>query len=132
LDLLNHVLLLRRIVVGTVAFVVGLAMVIGANRIFRDLGTNVRPSQPTPALATKGMYTWTRNPMYVGGGIALLGIAIDWVPLLLALSGPLLHYGIILREGAIWKASLATNTGATRPGFHVIGGDSEARGKAYR
>ena len=39
------------------------------------------------------------------GGIALLGIAIDcgldWVPLLLALSGPLLHYGIILREGAI-------------------------------
>ena len=136
LDLLNHVLLLRRIVVGTVAFVVGLAMVIGANRIFRDLGTNVRPSQPTPVLATKGMYTWTRNPMYVGGGIALLGIAIDcgldWVPLLLALSGPLLHYGIILREGAIWKASLATNTGATRPRFHVIGGDSEARGKAYR
>ena len=135
LDLLNHVLLLGRIVVGTVAFVVGLAMVIGANRIFRDLGTNVRPSQPTPVLATKGMYTWTRNPMY-GGGIALLGIAIDcgldWVPLLLALSSPPLHYGIILREGAIWRASLATNTGATRPRLHVIGGDSEARGKAYR
>jgi protein-S-isoprenylcysteine O-methyltransferase Ste14 len=102
LDLLNHVPLLGRIVVGTVAFVVGLAMVIGANRIFRHLGTNVRPSQPTLVLATKGMYTWTRNPMYVGGGIALLGIAIDcgldWVPLLLALSVPLLHYGIILRE----------------------------------
>ena len=78
LDLLNHVLLLGRIVVDTVAFVVGLAMVIGANRIFRDLGTNVRPSQPTPVLATKGMYTWTRNLMYVGGGIALLGIAIDY------------------------------------------------------
>ena len=102
LDLLNHVPLLGRIVVGTVAFVVGLAMVIGANRIFRHLGTNVRPSQPTLVLATKGMYTWTRNPMYVGGGIALLGIAIDcgldWVPLLSALSVPLLHYGIILRE----------------------------------
>jgi len=102
LDLLNHVPLPARIVVGTVAFVVGLAMVIGANRIFRHLGTNVRPSQPTLVLATKGMYTWTRNPMYVGGGIALLGIAIDcgldWVPLLLALSVPLLHYGIILRE----------------------------------
>jgi protein-S-isoprenylcysteine O-methyltransferase Ste14 len=102
LDLLNHVPLLGRIVVGTVAFVLGLAMVIGANRIFRHLGTNVRPSQPTLVLATKGMYTWTRNPMYVGGGIALLGIAIDcgldWVPLLLALSVPLLHYGIILRE----------------------------------
>jgi protein-S-isoprenylcysteine O-methyltransferase Ste14 len=102
LDLLNHVPFLGRILVGTVAFVLGLAMVIGANRIFRHLGTNVRPSQPTLVLATKGLYTWTRNPMYVGGGIALLGIAIDcgldWVPLLLALSVPLLHYGIILRE----------------------------------
>jgi protein-S-isoprenylcysteine O-methyltransferase Ste14 len=102
LDLLNQVPLLGRIVVGTVAFVAGLVMVIGANRIFRHLGTNVRPSQPTLVLATNGMYTWTRNPMYVGGGIALLGIAIscglDWVPLLLALSVPLLHYGIILRE----------------------------------
>jgi len=102
LDLLDQVPLLGRIVVGTVAFAVGLAMVIGANRILRHLGTNVRPSQPTLVLATKGMYTWTRNPMYVGGGIALLGIAIDcgldWVPLLLALSVPLLHYGIILRE----------------------------------
>ena len=70
LDLLNHVPLLGRIVVGTVAFVLGLAMVIGANRIFRHLGTNVRPSQPTLVLATKGMYKWTRNPMYVGGGSA--------------------------------------------------------------
>jgi protein-S-isoprenylcysteine O-methyltransferase Ste14 len=102
LDLLAHVPLPGRIVVGIIAFVVGLGMVIGANRIFRRIGTNVRPSQPTLALATTGMFTWTRNPMYVGGSIALLGIAIgcalDWVLLLLVLSLPLVHYGIILRE----------------------------------
>jgi protein-S-isoprenylcysteine O-methyltransferase Ste14 len=101
-NLLNHVPRQVRIVVGIVAFVVGLGMVIGANRIFRRIGTNVRPSQPTLALATTGMFTWTRNPMYVGGSIALLGIAIgcalDWVPLLLVFSLPLVHYGIILRE----------------------------------
>jgi protein-S-isoprenylcysteine O-methyltransferase Ste14 len=102
LDLLAHVPLLGRIVVGIIACVVGLGMVIGANRIFRNIGTNARPSKSTLVLATTGVFTWTRNPMYVGGGIALLGIAIDcgldWVPLLLALSVPLLHYGIILRE----------------------------------
>ncbi len=102
LGLLTHVPLLGRIVVGVIAFVVGLGMVIGANRIFQHVGTNVRPSQPTLALATTGIFTWTRNPMYVGGSIALLGIAIscalDWVLLLLVLSLPLVHYGIILRE----------------------------------
>ena len=102
LDLLAHLPLLGRIVVGTIAFVVGLGMVIGGSRIFRQIGTNVRPSQPTLVLATTGMFTWTRNPMYVGGSIVLLGLAIgcalDWVLLLLVLSLPLVHYGIILRE----------------------------------
>ena len=88
--------------VGALAFVAGLGMVIGANRIFRRIGTNTRPSQPTLALATTGMFTWTRNPMYVGGSLALLGIAIgfalDWVILLLVASLPLVHYVIILRE----------------------------------
>ena len=101
LGLPAHVLFLGRIVVGAIAFVVGIGMVIG-NRIFRRIGTNVRPSQPTLALATTGMFTWSRNPMYVGGGLALLGVAIgfalDWVLLLLVVSLPLVHYGIILRE----------------------------------
>jgi protein-S-isoprenylcysteine O-methyltransferase Ste14 len=89
-------------VVGIIAFIIGLGMVISANRNFRRIGTNVNPLQPTLVLATTGIYTWTRNPMYVGGSIALLGIAIgcalDWVLLLLALSLPLVHYGIVLRE----------------------------------
>jgi len=102
LGLLAHVLFLERIVVGAMAFVVGVGMVIGAKRIFQRIGTNARPSQPTLALGTIGMFTWTQNPMYVGGSLALLGIAIgfalDWVTLLLVASLPLVHYGIILRE----------------------------------
>jgi protein-S-isoprenylcysteine O-methyltransferase Ste14 len=102
LGLLNRVPFLGRIVVGIIAFIMGLGMMISANRNFRRIGTNVNPLQPTLVLATTGIYTWTRNPMYVGGSIALLGIAIgcalDWVLLLLALSLPLVHYGIVLRE----------------------------------
>jgi hypothetical protein len=61
LGLLTHVLLLGRIVVDTIAFVVGIGMVIGANRIVRRIGTNVNPSQPIVALATTVVFTWTRN-----------------------------------------------------------------------
>jgi protein-S-isoprenylcysteine O-methyltransferase Ste14 len=102
LGLLAHVLFLARMVVGAILFVLGLGMVIGANHIFRRVGTNTRPSLPTLALATAGIFTWTRNPMYVGGSLALLGIAVgfalDWVILLLVVSLPLVHHGIILRE----------------------------------
>jgi protein-S-isoprenylcysteine O-methyltransferase Ste14 len=102
LGLLAHVPLLGRIVMGGIALVVGIGMAIGAIRIFRRIGTPARPSQPTSALATTGMFTRTRNPMYVGGSLVLLGIAIgfalEWVLLLLVVSLPLLHYGIILRE----------------------------------
>jgi hypothetical protein len=89
----------KRIVVGTIAFVVGIGMVIGANRIFRRIGTNVNPSQPTVALATTVVFTRTRNSMYVGGSLAILGIAIalalDLVLLLLLFkpaSRALRHY----------------------------------------
>jgi protein-S-isoprenylcysteine O-methyltransferase Ste14 len=102
LDLLKHVPLLVRIIIGTIAFVVGLGMVIAAGRNFRQIGTNVNPSQPTLVLATTGIFRRTRNPMYVGGSLVLLGIAtggaLDWVLLLLILSLPLVHYGIIRRE----------------------------------
>ena len=102
LGLLAHVLFLGRMVVGATAFVVGIGMVIGANRIFQRIGTNARPSKPTLPLGTTGIFTWTRNPVYVGGSLALLGIAIgfalDWVILLLVVSLPLVHCGIILRE----------------------------------
>jgi protein-S-isoprenylcysteine O-methyltransferase Ste14 len=102
LGVLAHVQVLERIVVGAIAFVIGVGMVIAANRIFRRIGTNARPSKPTLALATTGLFTWTRNPMYVGGSLALFGIAIgfalDWVLLLMVVSVPLVHFGIILRE----------------------------------
>jgi len=102
LGLLAQISSLVRVIVGIIAFVAGLGMVIAATKIFRNIGTNVRPSEPTLALATTGVFKWTRNPMYFGGSIVLLGLAVgfslDWVLLLLLLSIPLVHYGIILRE----------------------------------
>src|SRR3954468_6325046 len=44
--------------------------------LFRRLGTNVPPSQPTTLIATTGPYRWTRNPMYLGMALIYAGLAI--------------------------------------------------------
>ena len=100
--MLARVQTLWRIVAGAIALVGGIGMVISANRIFGRIGTPARPSQPTLALATTGMFARTRNPMYVGGSLALFGVAIgfalDWVLPLLLGSLPLVHCHIVLPE----------------------------------
>jgi hypothetical protein len=66
------------------------------------LGTNVSPFQSTTALATTGIYKWTRNPVYCGGTLAMLGIAfcfaLDWMVLLIVPSMIILHFGVVRRE----------------------------------
>ena len=59
---------------GAPLFVAGAAVMLAAAGLFRRLGTNVRLSQPTTAIATAGPYRWTRNPMYVGLTLTYLGI----------------------------------------------------------
>jgi protein-S-isoprenylcysteine O-methyltransferase Ste14 len=91
-----------RIAAGGLTCLIGLAMMIAARREFRRGGTNAVPSKPALALLTTGIFAWTRNPMYVGGGFLLIGVALvfalDWVPLLYLPSLLLLHVGIIRRE----------------------------------
>ncbi|EEX34524.1 putative membrane protein [Vibrio coralliilyticus ATCC BAA-450] len=45
-------------------------------RLFAQLSTNIMTfGQPT-LLVTQGVYQYTRNPMYLGFAVALLGVAI--------------------------------------------------------
>jgi protein-S-isoprenylcysteine O-methyltransferase Ste14 len=53
-------------------------MMLAAAGLFRRLGTNVRPSQPTTLVATTGPYRWTRNPMYLGMALIYAGLAIGF------------------------------------------------------
>jgi protein-S-isoprenylcysteine O-methyltransferase Ste14 len=91
-----------RLGLGGLAVLAGAAIAIRGGRTLGRLGTPLSPSQPTVALATEGIFTRTRNPIYVGGGLALAGLAIgfalDWVLLLLLPSFVVLHYGVIVPE----------------------------------
>ena len=91
-----------RIFIGGAVLLIGLVLTqAGARRLLSN-GTNVNPLKPTVALATDGIYRWSRNPMYVGGGPLMLGLAImfgiDWLPLMMIPGGLLLHFGIVRRE----------------------------------
>lgn len=91
-----------RVLSGIAVIVAGVLLAATGRRVLMRLGTNVSPSQPTTALATSGIYRWTRNPLYTGGTMVMLGIALvfalDWLVLLMVPSMLILHFGVVRRE----------------------------------
>ncbi len=102
LNLLAAVAWSPRIVVGAIIALAGALVVVSGQRALARRGTNANPSRPTLALATDGIYRFTRNPMYVGGMTALAGVALifalDWLALLMVPAAVVLHLGIVSRE----------------------------------
>ena len=91
-----------RIPFGVAVVVTGVLLAATGRRLLVRLGTNVSPLRPTTALATYGIYRWTRNPLYTGGTLVMLGIAfvfaLDWLLLLIVPSVLVLHFGVVRRE----------------------------------
>ncbi len=54
----------------------GLTMVLAAIRNFARAGTRVEPWAPSSAIVSDGIYRFTRNPMYVGMALVMLGLAL--------------------------------------------------------
>ena len=91
-----------RIPIGVGVIFAGVLLAATGRRILVRLGTNVSPFQPTTALATDGVFGWTRNPLYSGGMLVIFGIALvfvlDWLLLLIVPSLLVLHFGVVKRE----------------------------------
>jgi protein-S-isoprenylcysteine O-methyltransferase Ste14 len=91
-----------RIAVGTLTVATGVLICVIGRRTLVCHGTNVNPMRPTTALVTDGIFGLTRNPLYVGGRIVMIGIgvifALDWLLLLIVPSVVLLHFGVVMRE----------------------------------
>jgi protein-S-isoprenylcysteine O-methyltransferase Ste14 len=91
-----------RLVAGAALLVLGLSVLATVNKAFNAAGTSIRPDQPTNALVTSGLFAHARNPVYVGGTIALIGVALplasDWIVVLAVPMLLIQHYGVVKRE----------------------------------
>jgi len=61
---------------GGLMILVGLVLLVMANGLFVRAGTNVIPFREVSSLVTSGVYRYTRNPMYLGMALVLLGCAV--------------------------------------------------------
>jgi len=61
---------------GIILFLGGAGFAIWAKRIFKQSGIPIRPSQAPVRVYTEGPFGMSRNPMYLGISIGLLGIAV--------------------------------------------------------
>ncbi len=60
---------------GSAVILVGLALLVIAGGLFKKADTDLIPFRDVSALVTSGVYRFTRNPMYLGMAIVLLGCA---------------------------------------------------------
>ena len=102
LHLLAAIESMPRVVAGAILAAAGIVVTANGGRALTRRRTNVNPSRPTLALATDGIFRFTRNPMYVGGMTVLAGLALlfalDWLVLLMIPAAFVLHHGIVSRE----------------------------------
>ena len=72
---------------GAVLVVAGLGVAVAGSRTFDRAGTNIKTFDAPDVLVTHGWFARSRNPMYLGFLVALLGLAVA-VGSLTALLGP--------------------------------------------
>ena len=61
---------------GIVVFLLGAYMASSAKKQFQNKNIPIRPQDTPTALDTDGAFRYTRNPMYLGIAIGLIGLAV--------------------------------------------------------
>ena len=59
-----------------IALVAGVAITLPADRAFGRADTTTDPSESSSTLITDGVYRFTRNPMYLGFVLVLIGVVV--------------------------------------------------------
>lgn len=87
---------------GAVPTLLGAGITVASAGLFKKAGTPVRPFEQSTTVVTTGMFRFTRNPMYLGMVLCLLGIAIILGSLTAFLPIPffvaIVHFQFIVHE----------------------------------
>ena len=80
----------------------GVSLVASARILFKRTGQNPIPWKPTPELILEGPYRFTRNPMYVGVTLFVIGLGLAvnnlWISLFAAPALLVVHFIAVLPE----------------------------------
>ncbi len=87
---------------GAILIVLGIGIVVAARREFVRYGEHTDPGHPTNKIMTTGVFSISRNPLYLGIVIFIVGIALAfdlvWALILLVPSMVACHYILIAPE----------------------------------
>ena len=87
---------------GIILMLLGLAIIVMTRRLFHQAGQPTDPGNPTTQLITTGIFSWSRNPLYLGGVIIFLGLAALlnslWLLILMAPAMVAVHFVLIVPE----------------------------------
>jgi protein-S-isoprenylcysteine O-methyltransferase Ste14 len=90
--------------IGVMVFVAALTLVAWAISTITRAGSNVPTNMPTTTIVETGPYRFTRNPIYLGMCLGLVGLAIAfnnlWLLGTLAPFALVIRYGVVAREEA--------------------------------
>ena len=88
--------------IGIALLILGMILVAQARREFRRYGQPTDPGQPTLKIITTGVFSISRNPLYLGGIGILVGLALalnlPWAIVLLLPAIVVCHYILIAPE----------------------------------
>ena len=90
--------------IGGIVFVLALALFAWAIATMTRAGSNVPTNLPTTTIVETGPYRFTRNPIYLGMLLGLVGLAIAfdslWLLVMLVPFTLAIRYGVVAREEA--------------------------------
>ena len=89
---------------GALVFVLALALLAWAIVTMTRAGSNVPTNRPTTTIVESGPYRFTRNPIYLGMVLGLIGLGIAfnslWLLIALLPFALVIRYGVVAREEA--------------------------------
>ena len=87
---------------GIALLILGVILVAQARREFRRYSQPTDPGHPTHKIVTTGIFSFSRNPLYLGGIVFLVGLALvlnfPWLIVLLLPAVVACHYILIAPE----------------------------------
>jgi protein-S-isoprenylcysteine O-methyltransferase Ste14 len=89
---------------GAIVFALAVALFAWAIATIARAGSNVPTNRPTTTIVDTGPYRFTRNPIYLGMFLGLIGLAIAfdnlWLLMMLVPFALVIRFGVVVREEA--------------------------------